>query len=187
MNAWRIRATTATLTASLLACAPLIDFDSLTDHHADASDADAAGDGAASADGSSGDATARDAGTSDTGVSDASACQDQNNGFYCANDGLDAYAGDPTDLVWCFGNAIQTIEKCNNGCIASPFLYPDTCDKCTTKGNGAWCGKEFSTYRSELKEVVFFCDGGKNGAPPQACGVASPTCHPKDGGASCGP
>ena len=139
--------------ASAMACAPLVDYESLTDHHGEPGETD----GSVHADGG-GDAGSKDA----AAASDTSPCQGQNNGFYCGNDGLDAYAGDPSDLVWCYDSAIQTVEKCSNGCIVSPYRFPDTCDRCSIKGDGTWCGKEFPNYRVELKEVASWT-GGRTG------------------------
>lgn len=166
----RVSITTAAgaIVGGLMACAPLVDLDGLTDRHG-------AVDGAPN---DAGDAS-RDA---------RSPCLGQNSGFYCGNDGLDGYAGNPSDLVYCSKDMVNTIVPCANGCVVAPYLYPDTCDPCATKSSGAWCGAEFTpALRPELDSVIFHCQNGKNAQPTEACADAAPTCLHRNGAAVCAP
>ena len=182
------------------ACAPALDFDSLTS----GSKGDAAEDRTADAPGD--DGSRLDAGSDSPGDSLSSAdaadtieefsanpCANVSttyNGAYCGKSTENGFCcGAPGTLYTCVGGSISAMKTCSPDCIIDPAGYPDTCDECSTKHDGTWCGSEFSGYDPLLKNVVFTCQSGVDvdTPTPTACSGAQPNCKPNDGGATCTP
>jgi hypothetical protein len=198
----------APLLAIAFSCAPLIDFDSLT-KGSDAGDAGDAIDASNALDASdAGNASdaggANDSGdagevgnTSDAPFDAGNPCANvttANDGFYCGQSTENGFAGgDSKTLYQCSGGGTVGEHVCVDDCVIAPQGYSDVCDECSTKGNGAWCGKEFQwppymlqPYVQNLANLKFICSNGKSQQTPIPCLAATPTCHPMDGGAVCG-
>lgn len=197
------------------ACAPLIDFDALTagggaDAAADAShdattdapteatadgatggDADAstqpdAGDSAAALDAGDAANDALDAAPLDAG-NPCSNVPSSGNGFYCGSSQENGFAGGATNTLYqCADGSTASTNPCAVDCVTAPPNYSDTCDQCSTKHDGTWCGSEFPGYVPDLANVKFTCTAGKNNGTPIPCLAPTPKCHPADGGATCG-
>jgi len=192
------------------ACAPALDFDSLTSGRG--SKADASGDGTVDApedDGSPLDAPSdssspMDAGSDSPGdaLSSADAVDaideyaadpcakvpSPDNGVYCGKSNENNFCcGVPNTLYSCVDGGVSAERACFPDCITDPAGYPDTCDECSTRPDGKWCGSEFSGFDPLLANVVFTCQGGVDiDVPtPTACSGAQPNCKPNDGGATC--
>jgi hypothetical protein len=182
----------ASLLALPVACAPLIDFDALTNGEGGA-DAGTDGsrdsgtvtsdasDASTPSDANDGDATDVDAGNPCANVTAA------NDGYYCGTSHESGFAGGaPNTLYQCSSGVTTSVTPCVVDCITDPPGYSDTCDQCNTKSDGTWCGSEFPGYVSNLANVKFTCAAGQNNGAPIACTGATPKCHPMDGGAFCG-
>ncbi|HEY8040884.1 MAG TPA: hypothetical protein VIF15_13860 [Polyangiaceae bacterium] len=173
------------LGATLAACAPLLDFDALT---GGGSSADAGGEDGGDAGPDTGGEGGGDAGQAGDAGDPCTGVPAIDNGFYCGGSTENGFAGGSADALYaCEDGGVANVTPCPSGCVVAPPGYPDTCDECASKHDGAWCGREFFGFQAILANVVFQCAGGKNAAAPVACGGATPTCQPRDGGATCVP
>jgi hypothetical protein len=183
------------------ACAPALDFDSLTSGRGPKTDASADGTVDAPEDSSSPlDAVSEsmDAG-SDSSSTDAPEEYAANpcanvasmyDGLYCGKSMDNGFRnGAPNTLYTCADGGVSTTKACSPDCIVDSPGYPDTCDECSTKPDGKWCGSEFTGFSSLLANVIFTCQSGVDidMPTPTACSGAQPKCQPNDGGATCTP
>jgi hypothetical protein len=193
------------------ACAPALDFNGLTGGEPKT---DASGDGTVDApedEGSAVDAAADSPSPVDAAIDsprDAPSSADAvdaieeyaadpcakvpslDNGVYCGKSVENNFCcGLPNTLYTCVDGGVSARMACTPDCVTDPMGYPDTCDECSLKPDGKWCGSEFIGYDPLLKNVVFTCQGGVDiDVPtPTACSGAQPNCKPNDGGATCMP
>jgi hypothetical protein len=185
-----------------MACAPALDFDSLTsggpktDASGDAT-VDAAADGNSPLDAPGDSPLPSDAGSDSPG--DGSSSTDAveeyaadpcanvdaaNNGLYCGRSTQSGFSdGDPLYVYTCVGGMVSNIVSCPNGCFIAPAGYQDECDQCGGRADGVYCGSQFS-YPSPSDRLLIICasnhisDGGI-----QACDAGCVL----SGGAHCGP
>ena len=192
----RGRAILAALLTAPVACAPLIDFDALTagdagpdasmDGGNDAAEASVEASTESSVEAGADATDARDGGPDSSDPCNAVSTTD--NGYYCWTSRENGFAGGATNTLYdCVDGQAAMANLCTPDCIVSPATYPDTCDDCSTKPNGTWCGSEFPGYLPRLANVKFTCVSGQNNGTPVACGPPTPTCKPGDGGATCAP
>lgn len=176
--------------ALLVACAPLIDFDGLTNgaHDAASPDGDAeALDASHVRDAATDSPLPIDAAHGDAG-NPCAAVKTTFNGIYCGKSTENGFTGgSPNILYTCQNGVLASTQTCSNGCFTAQSGFPDSCDECNLKRDGVWCGAEFPGYAALLKDVVFVCKSGTSQGQPTACAGATPHCRPADGGASCGP
>jgi hypothetical protein len=109
------------------------------------------------------------------------ACRGLVNGYYCARDGLINYPGSDKDLVYCDGGAVWWARYCDGGCIFMPPGTPDVCNDCWRKGDGTYCGREFSGWLTEHANVLVRCQQGQAASNQKCPG----TCSARDGSSSC--
>jgi hypothetical protein len=183
---------TAVLTA---ACAPALDFDSLTrggsktDASGDSSPLDATNDSPAPVDAGSdspGDGSPVDA-IEEYSANPCANVPSADNGAYCGKSMQNKFCcGMPNTLYKCVDGSVAATQVCSPDCILETAGLPDTCDECNSKQDGAWCGSEFAGYSSLLANVVFTCQTGVY-VSSTPCTGAQPVCQPNDGGASCVP
>jgi hypothetical protein len=178
------------------ACAPLLDFDALTSgggSKTDGSALDAASDTTSLTDAGS-DSPGDGSSTADA-IEEYSANPCGNvpsvyDGVYCGKSNENGFCcGAPNTLYSCVDGSVSRTTQCSPDCITDPMGVPDTCDECSTKHDGKWCGSEFFGYDPLLKNVVFTCQAGVevDMPTPTACTGAQPNCKPNDGGATCVP
>jgi len=110
-------------------------------------------------------------------------CGNLANGFYCAGDGLHAYAGSPDDLVVCADGGIAKITLCDGGCLPLPSPFPDACNPCPGNPDGTYCGRNLAGFPAENADFLIQCQSG-NAVQTVAClhgcdsvGTSS-TCYP---------
>ncbi|MDP9149746.1 MAG: hypothetical protein M3O36_07390 [Myxococcota bacterium] len=172
------RASLAMVMLSAVQCAPFVDFDSLTAR----SDAGGLVDAAPLTDSAPSDASLVDAGAGVNGP-----CRTVPGGWYCATDGLHGYDASPTDLVYCFGHAVVSVDHCANGCFATPPVHPDTCDECAGKADGLYCAQTFATFASQpffTNDLMYTCTAGHI-ADASACSGSDASCLEKVKGQAC--
>jgi hypothetical protein len=138
--------------ASSGACTLLARFDDLPPLDAGI-DAPPSLDGSAASDAPS----SSDANDAAEAGADVDPCVGHATGSYCGNDGLDAPA---TDLVRCDGGAVAEIIACDAGCLSLSNPFPDTCNGCNTKPNGAYCGRDFPVFPAADSDWLIQCQLG---------------------------
>jgi hypothetical protein len=159
------------------ACAPALDFDALT-RGGSKNDAgsDSPGDGPSSADA-----------IEEYSTNPCANVPSADNGAYCGKSTQNKFCcGMPNTLYKCLDGSVAATQVCSPNCILETAGLPDTCDECSSKQDGVWCGSEFAGYSSLLANVVFTCQSGVY-VSSTPCTGAQPVCQPNDGGASCVP
>lgn len=113
-------------------------------------------------------------GPSEAGVPDVYApCGSLRSGYYCANDGPFAYAGPPTDLLYCLDGGIGKATPCDGGCLHLPDPFPDACNPCPGVPNGQYCGRDLAGFPAFNADFLIQCQNGdtvQQVACPHGCG-----------------
>lgn len=94
-------------------------------------------------------------------------------GYYCADDGPDAFAGPPSDLLYCSDGGIAQATVCDGGCLHTPAPFPDACNPCPEVPNGLYCGRQLAGFPSENADFLIQCQSGDSVqivACPHGCG-----------------
>jgi hypothetical protein len=190
----------------LVACAPALDFDSLTSGNGSKGDAsldgpveaqvDAQDDVLQPTDATSDSSSPADAGSDAPGDASstdvvqeyaADPCADvdaANNGVYCGRTMQSGFSGgNPLDLYTCKGGMVVNLSICPNGCFIAPAGYEDECDDCSGNADGPYCGSQFG-YVQPSDRLLIVCSAGHvsdGGITPcmTSCVLT--------GGAHCGP
>jgi hypothetical protein len=158
----------------LTACAPALDFDALTSGNGSKGDA-------------AGDASSTDA-CDEISANPCTRVKPADDGLYCGKSTDNGFGcGAPNKLYTCVDGGVSSTMVCSLDCIVDMTGFPDACDECNTKHDGAWCGSEFVNYSSLLANVVFNCQSGVDVGQPVPCAGAQSKCQPNDGGATCVP
>jgi hypothetical protein len=177
---------------ALSACAPLIDWDALTDGGgADASVPDASRDGTAPDAESDGQEDAQEDGPEDGPP--ANPCALVNcfmcNGYYCGRSNQNGFAGAaPNTLYECVDGSTVGTTTCETDCIMSTSTFPDFCDHCTGLPDGTYCGSAlgysggYNGAFNQLDKVIFSCEGGVFSGSETTCGKS---CTQNGNSASC--
>lgn len=87
-------------------------------------------------------------------------CSGLASGYYCAMDGLDAYAGPPADLVYCLDGGIGAVTHCDGGCEPMPSPFPDACNPCVGRPDGLYCGRDLPGFPAENADFLIQCQTG---------------------------
>jgi hypothetical protein len=105
----------------------------------------------------------------------ANPCRQRENGWYCGNDML-ACLAPSNDLYRCMADAVADVTVCVNGagCLYLPLGHPDTCDPCSGRADGRYCGHEFvgavpQTPADQNANYLFVCNGGRAQLASKPC------------------
>jgi hypothetical protein len=100
-------------------------------------------------------------------------CEGLASGYYCANDGPNAYAGPASDLLRCVDGGIGKATPCDGGCLKLPDPFPDACNPCPGVPNGLYCGRDLAGFPSYNADFLVQCQNGdtvQQVACPHGCG-----------------
>lgn len=106
-------------------------------------------------------AEAGDAGKpKEAGPDNYAPCGDLASGYYCATDGLHAYAGSQDDLVYCLDGGIGKVTLCDGGCLPLPAPFPDACNPCPGVPDGLYCGRNLAGFPTINADFLIQCQTG---------------------------
>ncbi len=97
--------------------------------------------------------------------------------------GFDGYPGEnrANDLVECNGGPHPTcVRHCPNGCAQIDVAgVPDQCDDCKGRGDGTYCGKDFTRWDPKANDVAIRCvDGQASSSANCGARLCATTCPP---------